>query len=110
MRYRVATMRLGNRMKRLSRRDIEELSAASVKLAQAASTIQRSGANYVPAVIQLLTEANDSIVGLRDRALATVERVIESMKDRAYAEARAKGAEPTAAPAGWPGGGEQPKE
>jgi hypothetical protein len=103
-------MRLGNRMKRLSRRDVEELSAASVKLAQAAATIQRSGANYVPAVMQLLTEANDAIVGIRDRALATVKRVLEAMEDRADDAARAKAAEQPAAPAGWPGSGEQPKE
>ena len=103
-------MRIGNRMKRLSRRDIEELSAASVKLAQAAATIQRSGANYVPAVVQLLTEANDSIVGLRDRALATITRVLERLEDRADAEARAKAPTDVAMPAGWPGGGEQPKE
>lgn len=97
-------------MKRLSRRDIEELGAASVKLSQAAATIRATKANYVPAVIQLLSEANDTIVGIRDRALATVKRIVEAAEDRIDQEARAAAAPSSSVPAGWPGADREPTE
>ena len=97
-------------MKRLSRRDVEELSAASVKLAQAAATIRATKTNYVPAVIQLLVEANDTIVGIRDRALAVVKRILEAAEDQLDQEARARSSSSAAVPAGWPGSEEKPQE
>ena len=97
-------------MKRLSRRDVEELGAASVKLAKAAATIRATKANYVPAVIQLLSEANDTIVGIRDRALATVQRIVQAAEDRLDQEAREQGAVAPSMPAGWPGTEGKPEE
>jgi len=95
-------MQLSNRMMRLSRKDIEDLSAASVKLSEVAATIQGTKANYVPACTQLLREANDIVVAIRDRALATLQRVLARLDDRADAAAAAEATSSPAAPAGWP--------
>jgi hypothetical protein len=97
-------------MKRMSQREIEDLGSASQKLAQVAETIRLTKANYAPSCIQLLIEANDIIVGIRDRALATVTRVIEQHEDQLDEEARERARAADAAPAGWPGGGEKPQE
>jgi hypothetical protein len=93
---------ISNRMKRISLREVEELGQASVKLAEVAAAIRLSKGAHVPACIQLLIEANDIIIGIRDRALKTVQHILARADDRLDAAAREKAAEDDITPAGWP--------
>lgn len=90
MGYEVATMEIGPRMPRIGKRDIEDLSAASVALAEAAATIQATKSAYVPAVIALLRQANETILRIRDRGLAAVVRLNAKRDDQLDKEAREK--------------------
>lgn len=86
-------------MPRIGKRDIEDLSAASVALAEAAATIQATKSAYVPAVIALLRQANDVILRIRDRGLAAVVRLTAKADDQLDQEAREKAAvDDTASP------------
>jgi len=64
-------------MARFRRRDIEDLSAVSVKLAEVAGAIQQVRSPWSGTAVQLLRESNEIVLSVRDRALAKMMRYLE---------------------------------
>ncbi len=72
----VASVDLGHNMARFRRRDIEDLTAVSVKLAEVAGAIQQVRSPWSGAAVQLLRESNEIVLSVRDRALAKMQRYL----------------------------------
>lgn len=83
-------MQLSHNMVRLRPSDIERLSIASVKLAEIATTIQGTKSTWASLAVQGLREVNETIVELRDRALAKMVRIAEKNQDEIDAAARSR--------------------
>jgi len=70
--------------------EVEALTRASTAIVGAATTIKATKGAYVAAVIELLSEANDSVLAVRDRGLTRIQRSLAKMNDRLDREARQK--------------------
>lgn len=83
-------MKLSSNMVRVRQSDIEHLTAASVKLSEVATAIQSTRATWAALAVQDLREVNDTIVELRNRALAKMNRIAERQQDELDAAASAR--------------------
>ena len=89
--------------------DVERLTTASAALASVADTIKSTKANYVPAAVQLLIEANDVIIAMRDRGLRPIANYLQKHGGpvpRAFTTEKPdaeQAREDQPAAAGWPG-------
>jgi hypothetical protein len=83
-------MSIHDNLARIRMVDVEALTKASTALVGAAATIKASKGAYVPAVIELLSEANETILAVRDRGLGRIQRYLAKMNDRLDREAGQK--------------------
>jgi hypothetical protein len=73
----MATMRLLNGAARLTLRDVSDLNYASEALAAAAEQVKRANPGWGPAVVQLLIQANDTVVRLQNKGAGAFARYME---------------------------------
>ena len=62
---------------KLSLKNIHDLNTASECICSAANTIASVRPQWGPAVIQLLTQANDIVVGIQNRGASAIARYME---------------------------------
>jgi hypothetical protein len=83
-------MKVGHYLPRLTKRDIEDLTVASLKCAEVATAIQATKSPWSATAVQQLRDVNDIVLRLRDRAATRMTKVLERIGDQLDAEARAK--------------------
>ncbi len=77
-------------MARMRPRDVEDLTAASLKLQEVTNVIQAWKSPAAAPTISMLRDVNDVVTRVRDRGLTKMQRVLGKIGDQLDQEARAK--------------------